>query len=69
MKKYGKDFHWALTGTFKKKLDQQAQIQNDLGVSSTIALVLVLLYLAFHLETCIVFTGSFVISFRILENW
>ncbi|GAB4290083.1 MAG: RND family transporter [Myxococcota bacterium] len=35
-------------GNFTKKVDQQELIQRDLAVSSTIALLLVLFYLAFH---------------------
>ncbi|MBU0553357.1 MMPL family transporter [Myxococcota bacterium] len=40
----------ALTGRYKKKLDQKAQIQADLGLASSLALLLSLLYLLFHLR-------------------
>jgi uncharacterized protein len=62
LSKYGKDFTWALTGTFKKKLDQQKQIQADLGVASTLAFVLVLLYLAFH------FRGVLAVAFALVPT-
>jgi len=38
----------ALTGRYKKRIDQQAQIRSDLGLASGVALLLVLLYLAVH---------------------
>lgn len=43
----------ALTGSYKKKLDQQAQIASDVAWSSSVALVLMLLYLAFHFRSLI----------------
>ncbi|PKN56613.1 MAG: hypothetical protein CVU56_15400 [Deltaproteobacteria bacterium HGW-Deltaproteobacteria-14] len=45
---YGPDFKLALTGRYVKKIDQQRQIQADLGLASTLALGLVLLYLLLH---------------------
>ncbi|MGI5861809.1 MAG: efflux RND transporter permease subunit [Myxococcales bacterium] len=41
----------ALTGTYKKKLDQQGQIASDVAWASSVALVLMLLYLAFHFRS------------------
>ncbi|HCF57471.1 MAG TPA: hypothetical protein DFS52_05700, partial [Myxococcales bacterium] len=43
----------ALTGSYKKKLDQQGQIASDVAWSSSVALVLMLLYLAFHFRSLI----------------
>ncbi|MCB9648800.1 MAG: phosphatidylglycerophosphatase A [Deltaproteobacteria bacterium] len=37
-----------LTGRYKKKIDQQAAIEGDLGVTSALALALMLLYLVIH---------------------
>lgn len=48
MTPYGPDAHVGLTGRFPKRLDQQEELSSDLGVSSTLALVLMLGYLAFH---------------------
>lgn len=48
---YGPGFQVALTGTFKKKIDQQAQISRDLAVASTAAGVLMLLYLLLHFRS------------------
>jgi predicted RND superfamily exporter protein len=45
---YGPGVKVALTGTYKKKVDQEAQISRDLGVASLISGVLMLLYLLFH---------------------
>ncbi len=45
---YGPDFKFELTGRYVKKIDQQRQIQADLQLASLLALLLVLLYLAFH---------------------
>ena len=36
------------TGTFQKKIDQQKQITRDVATASSVALALILLYLAFH---------------------
>ncbi len=51
LSKYGKDFRWAITGTYKKKVDQQIEITNDLKRASTIALLLLLGYLIFHFRS------------------
>lgn len=53
LKKYGPDFHVELSGTYKKKIDQQGVISGDLARASTIALVLLLLYLAFHFRSAL----------------
>jgi hypothetical protein len=45
---YGPGFEVALTGTYKKKMDQQAQISRDLAVASSIAGALMLAYLLLH---------------------
>jgi predicted RND superfamily exporter protein len=50
---YGPGFKVALTGTFKKKIDQQAQISNDLALASTAAGVLMLLYLLLHFRSVV----------------
>jgi hypothetical protein len=46
--KYGPGFRTALSGTYQKKLDQQAQITRDIAVASGVALALMLLYLVLH---------------------
>jgi len=51
LRAYGPGFQAALTGTFKKRLDQQAQISRDLAVASTAAAVLMLLYLLLHFRS------------------
>jgi len=51
--RYGPGFRADVTGTFKKKIDQQAQISRDLGLSSTAAGVLMLLYLLFHFRSAV----------------
>ncbi|WP_223758146.1 RND family transporter [Myxococcus sp. RHSTA-1-4] len=48
LSKYGPGFQVDITGTFQKKIDQQAQIARDIAVSSAVALGLMLLYLLFH---------------------
>ena len=45
---YGPGFAVALTGTFQKKLDQQAQLGRDVATASSLALALMLGYLLFH---------------------
>jgi predicted RND superfamily exporter protein len=45
---YGPGFKVGLTGAFKKKVDQQRQIVDDVATASTLAALLILLYLAFH---------------------
>jgi predicted RND superfamily exporter protein len=56
--KYGPQFKTAVTGTFKKKIDHQRVITADLGRSSGIAMVLLVLYLVFHFRSAlsVVFT-------------
>jgi len=51
LRPYGPGFHVDLTGTFKKKIDQQAQISRDLAVASTAAGALVFLYLLLHFRS------------------
>jgi predicted RND superfamily exporter protein len=51
LKRYGPGFEAALTGTFKKKIDQQSQISRDLAVSSAVAGVVMLLYLVLHFRS------------------
>lgn len=41
----------ATTGTYKKKIDQQTQITADVAWASSIALLLMVLYLAFHFRS------------------
>jgi len=48
LSRYGPGVTTALTGTYKKRIDQQAQISRDLGISSAIAGALMLLYLLVH---------------------
>lgn len=45
---YGPGFHTALTGRFKKMIDQQAQINSDLATASSATLLLIVLYLMLH---------------------
>ncbi len=45
---YGDDFEVALTGRFKKRVDEQALVTGDLGWATALALLLVLGYLALH---------------------
>lgn len=58
LSKYGPGFQTALSGTFMKKIDHQKLITNDLAQASSIALVLLLLYLGFHFRSvlCVAFT-------------
>ena len=51
--RYGPNFKIQLTGTYKKKIDQQAQIARDLSSASTVALVLLLGYLLFHFRSAV----------------
>ncbi|RKH56551.1 efflux RND transporter permease subunit [Corallococcus llansteffanensis] len=53
LSKYGPGFHTEITGTFKKKIDQQGVITGDLARASTLALVLLLAYLAFHFRSAL----------------
>ncbi len=49
--KYGKDFKVDLAGTFKYKVDQQRQLTNDMTQATTLAAVILLLYLIFHFRS------------------
>jgi uncharacterized protein len=51
LKKWGPNFHVGLTGTYKYKVDQQRQITNDMTNASILALIIMLLYLAFHFRS------------------
>ncbi|HZH04385.1 MAG TPA: MMPL family transporter, partial [Myxococcaceae bacterium] len=55
---YGPGFRTAVTGTYKKKIDQQQEITSDLARSSMVTLLLLLLYLAFHFRSvlAVIFT-------------
>ncbi|MBF5043301.1 MMPL family transporter [Aggregicoccus sp. 17bor-14] len=53
LSKYGPGFSTAITGTYKKKVDQQKEITGDLARASTIASVLLLLYLCFHFRSAL----------------
>jgi len=53
LSKYGPGFKTAVTGTFKKKIDQQRVIIGDLASASTLAMVLLLAYLAFHFRSAL----------------
>jgi predicted RND superfamily exporter protein len=53
LSKYGPGFKTAVTGTFKKKIDQQRVIVSDLASASTLAMVLLLAYLAFHFRSAL----------------
>lgn len=48
MAAYGPGARVGLTGRFPKRLDQQEELSKDLGISSTLALALILGYLALH---------------------
>lgn len=51
--RYGPTFKVQLTGTYKKRIDQQAQIGRDLALASTVALILLLGYLLLHFRSVI----------------
>jgi uncharacterized protein len=51
LSKYGPGFQTALSGTYMKKIDHQSLITTDLARASSIALVLLVLYLAFHFRS------------------
>jgi predicted RND superfamily exporter protein len=51
LKRYGPNFKVQLTGTYKKKVDQQGQIAHDLSAASTVALALLIGYLLFHFRS------------------
>ncbi len=48
LKRFGKDFHVGLTGTFTYKVEQQKQLSNDMARASIIALLFLTTYLIFH---------------------
>jgi uncharacterized protein len=50
---YGPDFKVGLTGTYKKKLDQTAQIGRDIAVASMVALAVLVLYLLIHFRSLV----------------
>jgi hypothetical protein len=58
LSKYGPGFQTTLSGTYKKKIDQQQLITTDLARASSIALVLLIAYLVFHFRSVlgVVFT-------------
>jgi predicted RND superfamily exporter protein len=58
LSKYGPGFRTVLSGTYKKKIDHQNVITNDLARASSIALVLLIVYLVFHFRSAlgVVFT-------------
>ncbi|MDZ4693836.1 MAG: MMPL family transporter [Deltaproteobacteria bacterium] len=49
--RYGRNFRIQLTGTYKKKVDQQKQIGKDLRWASSAALLVLLVYLLFHFRS------------------
>lgn len=51
LSRYGPDFRWDITGTFKKKLDQQAQITSDIQRASTLALLVLMLHVMLHFRS------------------
>jgi uncharacterized protein len=51
LSRYGPGFQTAISGSFKKKIDQQRVITGDLARASSIALVLLIVYLAFHFRS------------------
>jgi hypothetical protein len=51
--RYGPGFRTEISGTFKKKIDHQQVITSDLAQASSIALVLLVLYLAFHFRSAL----------------
>ncbi|WP_338871721.1 efflux RND transporter permease subunit [Myxococcus stipitatus] len=53
LSKYGPGFSTAVTGTFKKKIDQQRVIVGDLARASTLAMVMLLVYLVFHFRSAL----------------
>jgi hypothetical protein len=64
LSKYGPGFQTTLSGTYKKKIDQQQLITTDLARASSIALVLLIAYLVFHFRSVlgVVFTMVPVLS-------
>jgi predicted RND superfamily exporter protein len=51
LSRYGPSFQVAVTGSFKKKVDQHQQIARDISAASTLAAVAVLAYLVFHFRS------------------
>jgi uncharacterized protein len=51
--RYGSGFKIQLTGTYKKKVDQQQQIGKDLRWASSAALLVLLAYLLFHFRSAV----------------
>ncbi|MGQ0503903.1 MAG: efflux RND transporter permease subunit [Myxococcaceae bacterium] len=51
LKQYGANFKVGLTGTYKYKVDQQKQITNDMTSASTLAAIILLIYLVFHFRS------------------
>ena len=51
LSKYGPGFQTTLSGTYKKKIDHQQLITSDLARASSIALVLLIVYLVFHFRS------------------
>ncbi|WP_224249278.1 efflux RND transporter permease subunit [Hyalangium gracile] len=51
LSKYGPGFRTEISGTFKKKIDHQDVITTDLARASSIAMVLLVLYLVFHFRS------------------
>lgn len=49
--KYGPNFHWAVTGTYKKKVDQQIEITSDLARASLIAFGILIAYVLLHFRS------------------
>lgn len=64
LSKYGPGFQTTLSGTYKKKIDHQNIITSDLARASSIAMVLLILYLVFHFRSVlgVVFTMVPVLS-------
>lgn len=51
LKQYGAGVTTSITGTYKKKIDQQELITRDVATASTIATILMLLYLILHFRS------------------
>jgi len=51
LSQYGADFRVTYTGSHKKKIDQQDQIARDIGLTSGIAAVILLLYLVYYFRS------------------
>lgn len=68
LSKYGPTFEWALTGTYKKKVDQQIEITNDLARASLIAIVILLGYVYLHFRSLIA-VGLCVVPVSVGLGW